>query len=150
MVDMSDFIDKEKTTSMYLMFIIGGERYATEALNVVRIENWIELEQLPNPKGSLSLAVKIGGIMTPFLDIYSVFGINRPADSKLISLKYLEDGMVIPVDSLSEMLSARSDSIRKLPNIFSNHIASQIIQRCLALNDEIIPIISLDNIQFLD
>ncbi len=150
MVDMSDSIDQEETTSMYLTFIIGGERYATEALSVVRIENWIEPEQLPDPKGSLSLAVKIGETMTPFLDIYSVFGINKPTDSKLISLKYLEDSVVIPVDSLSEMLSANSDSIRKLPNIFGNRIASQIVQRCLALDDEIIPIISLDNIQFAD
>ncbi len=135
-----------KNPKIYLTVIIGGINYAIPALDVFLIDDKSESVWIPVFGSSNRSGVLVGDTVMPHVDIYDLFGIEIKNPKKTLQIKTEADEFAISVDAVGEIINVEDSSIKRIPSVFESMELSQIINKAILREGQIVPIISVANL----
>ncbi len=117
----------EETTSnirTYLSFTLGGEEFALDVQNVIKILQMQQFTKIPQSPDYLKGIINIRGNVIPVVDTYYKFGFDSPDDEAnsviiilSIPIRGEESNVGIMVDKANEVFEAETGSIRDYPSL---------------------------------
>jgi purine-binding chemotaxis protein CheW len=118
-----DFQDLQQ----FLTFVMQGEEYGIDILNVQEIRGWGNVAPIPNAPAHVSGVINLRGAIVPVIDLRVMFALQGAAfdeNTVVIVLKVETDRvdriMGIVVDAVSDVFSLSEDSKRPPPNVNQN------------------------------
>jgi len=118
--NVQDFEDQEQ----YLTFVMQGEEYGIDILNVQEIRGWGNVAPIPNSPKHVSGVINLRGAIVPVIDLRILFGLpdaNYDENTVVIVLKVATEKvnriMGIVVDAVSDVFSLTAADKRPPPNV---------------------------------
>ena len=118
-----DFQDLQQ----FLTFVMQGEEYGIDILNVQEIRGWGNVAPIPNAPAHVSGVINLRGAIVPVIDLRVMFALQGAAfdeNTVVIVLKVETDRvdriMGIVVDAVSDVFSLSEDDKRPPPNVNQN------------------------------
>jgi purine-binding chemotaxis protein CheW len=115
------------SADQYLTYTIGEEEYGVKILSVREIRGWEPVARVPNTPSYIKGVLNLRGTTVPVVDMRMRMNISDPSyDSTtvLIVLRAAINGAErvagILVDSVSDVMNAQSQGIRKTPDFGEN------------------------------
>lgn len=108
--------------SQYLSFELDGESYAVDILKVQEIRGWQPVRELPEAPVCIRGIMDLRGMVLPVMDLRLRFG-REPVEYTpltvviVLTLRCGENrhGLGIVVDSVSDVLDVKADSVKPPP-----------------------------------
>ena len=69
--------DQNTSTSQLLTFILGGEEYGVDILNVQEIRSWEKATSIPNTPDYVLGVINLRGLIVPIIDLRNRFEMER-------------------------------------------------------------------------
>ena len=69
--------DQNTSTSQLLTFILGGEEYGVDILNVQEIRSWEQATSIPNTPDYVLGVINLRGLIVPIIDLRNRFEMER-------------------------------------------------------------------------
>jgi purine-binding chemotaxis protein CheW len=120
-------------SAKYLTFVLDGESFGVDILEVREILGPIPIRPIPCTPAFLKGVVNLRGGIIPIVDLQARLCIGNAAESSqncIIVIDVIQDSGAVPtgilVDSVSEVLDIRADSIENAP-AFENSICLDYI-----------------------
>ena len=114
----------------FLTFVMDGEEYGLEILNVQEIRGWGNVAPIPNAPAHVSGVINLRGAIVPVIDLRIMFSLSDAhfdENTVVIVLKVETDRvnriMGIVVDAVSDVFSLSEEDKRPPPNV--NHSESK-------------------------
>ncbi len=111
----------------YLTYTIGEEEYGVKILSVREIRGWEPVARVPNTPSYIKGVLNLRGTAVPVVDMRMRMNISDPSyDSTTVlivlraAINDAERVAGILVDSVSDVMNARSQDIRKTPDFGEN------------------------------
>lgn len=111
----------------FLTFVMQGEEYGIDILNVQEIRGWGNVAPIPNAPAHVSGVINLRGAIVPVIDLRVMFalqGAHFDENTVVIVLKVETDRvdriMGIVVDAVSDVFSLSEDDKRPRPNVNQN------------------------------
>ena len=111
----------------FLTFVMQGEEYGIDILNVQEIRGWGNVAPIPNAPAHVSGVINLRGAIVPVIDLRVMFALQGAAfdeNTVVIVLKVETDRvdriMGIVVDAVSDVFSLSEDDKRPPPNVNQN------------------------------
>ncbi|WP_454254213.1 chemotaxis protein CheW [Pseudomonas sp. Marseille-Q8238] len=140
----------------YLTFVLDGEHYAVDTLNVREIIELGALTQVPRMPPTIRGAINLRGAVVPVLDLQARFGAGATHLTRrtcIVILEVHEDGqpqvLGVLVEAVSEVLEIDASEIRPAP-AFGSRIRSDFIQGMARLDERFVTLLALDRVLRLD
>ena len=145
-------MEKNNTTRTFLSFTLGGEEFAVDVKNVIKILQMQKFTKIPQSPPYFKGVINIRGNVVPVIDTYYKFGFPTPEDEKsliIIILNLLINGedsnIGIIVDKANEVFEATLDSIKDYPSLGSKY-NTNFISGVYKKQDRFILILDIENI----
>ena len=111
----------------FLTFVMEGEEYGIDILNVQEIRGWGNVAPIPNAPAHVSGVINLRGAIVPVIDLRIMFALSEARfdeNTVVIVLKVETDRvdriMGIVVDAVSDVFSLSEDDKRPPPNVNQN------------------------------
>lgn len=112
--------------AQFLTFLIAGEEYGIDILNVQEIKGWGPVTRIPNTEDYVLGVINLRGTVVPVVDMRKRFGMNG-ADfgptTVVIVVKLSQHGVDrrvgLVVDAVSEVYQFADDAIQPTPDLVS-------------------------------
>ena len=108
----------------FLTFVMEGEEYGIDILNVQEIRGWGNVAPIPNAPDHVSGVINLRGAIVPVIDLRVMFSLGDARfdeNTVVIVLKVENDRvnriMGIVVDAVSDVFSLAEDDKRPPPNV---------------------------------
>ena len=118
-----DFQDLQQ----FLTFVMEGEEYGIDILNVQEIRGWGSVAPIPNAPAHVSGVINLRGAIVPVIDLRVMFALGEARfdeNTVVIVLKVETDRvdriMGIVVDAVSDVFSLSEGDKRPPPNVNQN------------------------------
>lgn len=118
-----DFQDLQQ----FLTFVMEGEEYGIDILNVQEIRGWGNVAPIPNAPAHVSGVINLRGAIVPVIDLRVMFALGEARfdeNTVVIVLKVETDRvdriMGIVVDAVSDVFSLSEGDKRPPPNVNQN------------------------------
>jgi purine-binding chemotaxis protein CheW len=115
-------MDTQNNINTYLSFSLGGEEFALNVQNVVKILQVQQFTKIPQSPPYLKGIINIRGNVIPVVDTYYKFGFTSPGTDEpqiiiilTLSINGEEANVGILADKANEVFEADVDSIRDYP-----------------------------------
>ena len=142
----------EQQGDEYLTFISGDESYGVDILRVQEIRGWETVTRIPNSPTYVRGVLNLRGAIVPVFDLRERIGLSSIEYSKETVVVVLrvnsqigERSMGIVVDAVSDVLNARSESIRHTPK-FSHEIATEYIAGLAESDGKMVMLLDVDKL----
>lgn len=134
-----------KSFDMFLLFQIAGERYAIDAMSVLRIADYRESFDLPSIGGVFDKAVELDGTMIPLFKLDNLLMVEHGSNPRTLVVRGANESVRLSfyVDEVVVTISSKAEDvmIKRLPDVFEDELLAEVIRHCLIQNGEIIPIV---------
>lgn len=134
-VAILDFQSQEESGNQYLTFLLAGEQYGLNILQVQEIRGWENVTRVPNAPGYVKGVINLRGTIVPVLDLRSRF--NLPAENYtketvvIVVRAPADDGaersLGLVVDAVSDVLVARDSEVVNTPDFGANVPTENIV-----------------------
>lgn len=112
--------------AQFLTFLIAGEEYGIDILNVQEIKGWGPVTRIPNTEDYVLGVINLRGTVVPVVDMRKRFGMDH-ADfgptTVVIVVKLSQHGVDrrvgLVVDAVSEVYQFADDAIQPTPDLVS-------------------------------
>ena len=108
----------------YLSFTLGGEQFALDVQNVIKILQMQQFTKIPQSPDYLKGIINIRGNVIPVVDTYYKFGFDAPEKENNsviiilnISIRGEDSNVGIMVDKANEVFEAETNSIQNYPSL---------------------------------
>lgn len=131
-----------------LIFVVGGEYYATDIGDVERILGYEDTTRLPDSPEFVDGLINYEGGILPILSIAKRFKLNDQElthESKIIVSKQNDGKFGVIVNSVSEVKNVSKDNIENTPAVVSG-LSKRYIKGLIKLDGKIIIFLNLANI----
>lgn len=131
-----------------LIFVVGGEYYATDIGEVERILGYEDTTRLPDSPEFVDGLINYEGGILPILSIAKRFKLNDQElthESKIIVSKQNDGKFGVIVNSVSEVKNVSKDNIENTPAVVSG-LSKRYIKGLIKLDGKIIIFLNLANI----
>jgi len=152
---MSEAIDKENIDdpiNQFLLFLVGGDLYAIEALKTSEIVEYNQITKVPMVTSCLKGVTNIRGNIVPTIDLLDRFGlgetkVDRKTSIVVINHVYKDSTIQLGViiDEVFEVDDIDSDNIKEVPE-FGSKIDKRFIQQMGKYNGEYIAVLDMKTI----
>lgn len=136
-----------------LCFMLGGEVYGVDILQVKEIRNWEPVSRIPNVPFYEKGVVNLRGAIIPIMDLRERFGLEHGEYSRstvVIVLQSVVSGrsrlMGMVVDSVSDVVTIDARQIQKAPD-FGSRDNREFINGLVSVDDRMVML--LDVVQLL-
>ena len=128
-------------------FKLAGEEYATDILKVQEINRMVEITSVPNAPHCVEGVINLRGKVIPVVNLRKKFGlVVKEADAQSrIMVVDVGKTIGIIVDSVSEVLRLRADTVETPPSITENG-SSEYIRGIGKLEDRLLILLDLDKL----
>jgi purine-binding chemotaxis protein CheW len=110
----------ESSRKQYISFTVEGQEYAIDIMSVREIKGWSLCTTLPNTPEYIRGVINLRGIVIPILDLRARFGrgFTQVTKSHVVMIVTVgERTLGILVDSVSDILTVKTDDIRAVPEV---------------------------------
>lgn len=148
-----DELHSASVLSQYLTFQAAGQRYAVGIMKLREILPYAGATKVPMAPGCVRGLINLRGSPVPVVDLAVKLGVgSTPVDKRTCVMIVDPPGgvegsraMGILVDSVSAVLELQTDQLEETPS-FGTRAPSEYLDGLARVDDEFIPIISLDRI----
>jgi purine-binding chemotaxis protein CheW len=117
----------------FLTFIMAGEEYGVDILQVQEIRGWENVTPIPNAPAHIKGVINLRGTIVPIVDLRQRFGLQRAEYGPLTVVIVLKVAtrkgsrvMGIVVDAVSDVYSLSADDMKEAPDLGDNVNTSYI------------------------
>ena len=151
--EAEDLVDEEAVSKadQYLTYSVGNEEYGVKILSVREIRGWESVARVPNTPSYIKGVLNLRGTAVPVVDMRMRMKISAPSyDSTtvLIVLRAEINGVErvagIVVDSVSDVMNARSHEIRQAPD-FGETADTEFITGLADLDGKMVMLFDVDS-----
>lgn len=135
-----------------LTFVLGGETYGVDILQVQEIRVWSPVTQVPHAPRHVLGVMNLRGSIVPILDLRKHFGLKQvefSATTVTIVLSVHTRGdrraVGVVVDSVSEVVNVDPAELRPAPDLGSS-AATEYIRGILPASDQMIMLLDFDRL----
>ena len=143
--------DQNTSTSQLLTFILGGEEYGVDILNVQEIRSWEQATSIPNTPDYVLGVINLRGLIVPIIDLRNRFEMERAEYGPLTVIVIVKlsskskssrtVGMV--VDEVSDVYNISEEEIGELPD-FGSIVGTEFIKGVASVNEKMVIILDID------
>ena len=147
-------IDEEEVVSkadQYLTYAVGKEAYGVKILSVREIRGWEPVARVPNTPSYIKGVLNLRGTAVPVVDMrmrMNMFEGSYDSSTVLIVLRAEIDGAEriagIVVDSVSDVMNARGNEIRKTPD-FGKDVNTEFITGLADVDGNMVMLFDVEN-----
>ena len=104
----------------FVSFVAGEQSFCIEITQIREIRRWSPVTILPHAPGYVLGVMNLRGAVIPIFDLAAKLGLGRitPTERHVIIIAAVNGQTVgLLVDSVSEILSVRSDKVQEAPNV---------------------------------
>ncbi len=116
--------DEFQDLQQFLTFVMEGEEYGIDILNVQEIRGWGNVTPIPNAPDHVSGVINLRGAIVPVIDLRVMFSLGdvRFDENTVVIVLKVENERVnrimgIVVDAVSDVFSLAEDDKRPPPNV---------------------------------
>ena len=120
--DIAAQIGMANDDSQYLTFMLSGEEYGVDILQVQEIKGWDKVTPIPNTPDYMQGVINLRGAIVPIIDLRQRFSMERleygPTTVVVVLRVQGEDGehsMGIVVDAVSDVYNIPEDDVKPVP-----------------------------------
>ncbi|WP_139904144.1 chemotaxis protein CheW [Clostridium thermarum] len=131
-----------------LIFLVNGEYYATDIMEVERISSYQTPTKLPDSPAFIEGVINHEGYILPIMNLYKRFNLNNSyigQESKIIVAKENKGRIGIIVDLVSEVRDVKLSDIEPAPEVVAG-ISKRYIKGLIKLEDKIVVFLNLSTI----
>ncbi len=135
----------------YLTYAVGKEDYGVKILSVREIRGWEPVARVPNTPAYIKGVLNLRGTTVPVVDMRLRLNLSDPsynAATVLIVLRAEIDGAEriagIVVDSVSDVMNAGSQDVRKTPD-FGETVDTEFITGLADVDGKMVMLFDVDN-----
>ncbi len=143
--------DVDSKADQYLTYTVGQEDYGVKILSVREIRGWEPVARVPNAPGYIKGVLNLRGTAVPVVDIRLRMNLSDPSyntSTVLIVLRAEIDGAEriagIVVDSVSDVMNASSQDVRKTPD-FGETVDTEFITGLADVDGKMVMLFDVDN-----
>jgi len=147
------FIDEKgiSRTDQYLTYAVGRETYGVKILSVREIRGWEPVARVPNTPDYIKGVLNLRGTAVPVVDMrmrMKLAEFNYNNTTVLIVLRADIEGVEriagIVVDSVSDVINARENEIRKTPD-FGENVDTELITGLVDVEAKMVMLFDVEN-----
>lgn len=135
--------------SQYVVFVIEGEEYCIEILNVQEIIRMVPVTWLPRRAEYIIGVINLRGEIIPVLDLRIKFGLERKDYSKFTRILIGQVGekqVGMVVDGVNEVVSVQAENIEAAPGMVSHARSSEYIKGIAKIDERVIIMLDLEKV----
>jgi len=143
--------DQNTSTNQLLTFILGGEEYGVDILNVQEIRSWEQATSIPNTPDYVLGVINLRGLIVPIIDLRNRFDMERAEYGPLTVIVIVKltgkskssrtVGMV--VDEVSDVYNISNDDVGELPDI-GGDVGTEFIKGVASVKEKMVIILDID------
>ena len=149
-------VAREQEQSQYLTFLLGGEMFAIDILNIKEIIEYGSLTTVPMMPEFIRGVINLRGAVVPVVDLSVRFGRKSVEVTKRTCIVIIEietegewQDVGVVVDSVSEVLEIPQSEIEPAP-AFGARIRADFIQGMGKINGRFVVILNADRVLSVD
>jgi len=142
----------DNALNQFLLFLVGGDLYAIEALKTSEIVEYNQITKVPMITSCVKGVTNIRGNIVPTIDLLDRFGlgetkIDRKTSIVVINHEYKDTKIQLGViiDEVFEVDDINTNNIKEVPD-FGSKIDKKFIQQMGKYNGEYIAILNVKSI----
>ena len=145
--------DQNIDTYQFLTFMLGGEEYGVDILNVQEIRSWESATAIPNTPDYVLGVINLRGLVVPIVDLRKRFAMSGAefGPTTIIVIVKLSGksnssktiGMV--VDEVSDVYNIVDDDIGEMPG-FGSVLGTEFIKGVANVNEKMVIILNIDSL----
>lgn len=145
-------LDKSDEVHQYLSFMLGGQVYGLEILDIKELIAYGEVTEIPMTPDFIAGVINIRGSVVPVIDLKLRFSGEATTIAKRTSIIILEirnDDLRIEVgvivDLINEVLDIRSSDIEPSPTM-GDQIPTNFISGMAKVDDKLLILLDIENV----
>ena len=149
-------LGQEETGSQFLTFQLDNEAYGVDILRVQEIKGWTPVTCIPNTPEYLKGVLNLRGTIVPIIDMRMRFNLKTMeynAETVIIVLSVKTDTaervVGIVVDSVSDVLSVKTDEIKPSPD-FGTSVNTEFIDGLATVDEQMVMLLDIDKMLSTD
>lgn len=141
-------VESGKEKMEFITFVTGGQNFCVDIKAIREIRRWTTITKLPHSDAHILGVMNLRGAVIPIVDLSSILGLGTTKPTTrhvtiIVSVEGRTNGLL--VESVSEILSAETDTIQEAPRVHEDQ-KSSCIQGIIPLVDDIARIINLESL----
>lgn len=152
MVQTAEQADNAEDVQQYLSFMLGGQAYGLEILNIKELIEYGEVTPIPMTPDFISGVINLRGSVVPVIDLKLRFSGEATQIAKRTSIIILEITnenlrieVGVMVDMVNEVLDIRASDIEPSPTM-GNHIPTNFIHGMAKVEDKLLILLDIENV----
>lgn len=153
---MAEGLGLEDSGDQYLTFIMAGEEYGVDILQVQEIRGWEPATPIPNAPAHIKGVINLRGAIVPIIDLRQCFGMDEIEYGPLtvvIVLRIDNDKgsrvVGIVVDAVSEVYNVRDEDIRSTPTL-GDSVNTEYLRGLATLDEKMVVLLEINHLMSLD
>lgn len=145
-------LDPDNATNQFLTFILGGEEYGIDILQVQEIKGWSGATQIPNMPDYVMGVINLRGTIVPILDLRKRFQLSEAKyDAMTVVIVVNVHGndqnrvVGLVVDAVSEVYDLSDQSMAPTPD-FGCNIDIDFIDGIANIDDKLVILMNVDKL----
>ena len=145
--------DQNIGTNQFLTFMLGGEEYGVDILNVQEIRSWESATSIPNTPDYVLGVINLRGLVVPIVDLRKRFEMSQAefGPTTIIVIVKLSNssnssrtvGMV--VDEVSDVYNISDEDIGEMPD-FGSVVGTEFIKGVANVNEKMVIILDIGSL----
>lgn len=151
-IDPGDITAVEDATDQYLTFMLDGEEYGVEILQVQEIKGWDVATPVPNTPDYVLGVINLRGAVVPVIDLRRHFNlepITFDPTTVIIVVKVAGEGsdrtVGIVVDAVSEVYRFKRGDVQPSPDL-GNSVSTEVIRGLVAVEDKMVILLEINRL----
>lgn len=151
-MDVDQLTEVASMTDQYLTFMLQGEEYAVEILQVQEIKGWDSVTPVPNTPDYVLGVINLRGAVVPIVDLRKRFNLDAIKFSPttvIIVVKVTdsdsENIVGIVVDAVSEVYRFNKDDVQPLPDL-GNTISTEYVRGLVAMDNKMVILLEINRL----
>lgn len=146
-----DNVQKSVGTDQFLTFLLAGEEYGLNILNVQEIKGWDGATPIPNTPEHILGVINLRGTVVPIIDLRKCFGLDSSQFGQttvVIMVKTKSDGVErvvgMVVDAVSEVYNLEASSIDSTPAM-GTVVSTEYIKGLATVEDKMVILLNINH-----
>lgn len=140
--------EETKEKLQYITFKVQGREYGIDIMSIREIKGWSDTTSLPNSPEYMRGVINLRGTVVPILDLRARFnmGFTQTTKNHVVMIVSINNRLMgILVDSVSDILTIESESIRAVPSIDGSS-SEGILSGLVSLEDRMVGLLIIEKL----
>jgi len=145
--------DQNIDTNQFLTFMLGGEEYGVDILNVQEIRSWESATSIPNTPEYVLGVINLRGLVVPIVDLRLRFAMGRAEFGpstivvviKLSASSNSSKTIGLVVDEVSDVYKIQYDDIGEIPD-FGSVVGTEFVKGIATVNNKMVIILDINSL----